>query len=264
MGLCISYGETERIDVGLAQRIIDTAGDNRVPVSPSIVSSTMVQGAMDNFDHDENTKSGIGGSHDTILMLFQNTERSIENEDETQISTMPNIPKNTDKRTLEHMLDCQKLIRSGKFGKRDEIPVDFKPNELNLDNDVHVLSQQQYDTWVALRYIQIDPTSIRVQSIPLFTALNSLLSDNIKTVTRYVFTPIIPHPATEFDTIHTCMKNFQDVLIQKGLEYGPLWSDEDVYQYAKELQLLNPNEFSNIILGLGGFHMEKVILACCG
>ena len=246
MGLCIGYDETEPIDVGLAQRIIDTAGDSRVPVSPSIVSSTMVQGAMDNFDHDENTKSRIGGSPDTILMLFQNTEHSIENEDETQFSTMPNIPTNTDKRTLEHMLDCQKLIRSGEFGKRGEIPVDFKPNELNLDNDVHVLSQQQYDTWVALRYIQIDLTTIRVQSIPSFTALNSLLSDNIKTVTRCAFTPIISHPVTEFDTIHTCMKNFQDVLIQKGLEYGPWWSDEDVYQYAKELQLLDPNEFSNI------------------
>ena len=27
---------------------------------------------MDNFDHKENTVSGTGGSHDTILMLFQN------------------------------------------------------------------------------------------------------------------------------------------------------------------------------------------------
>ena len=26
---------------------------------------------MDNFDHEENTLSGIGGSHDTILVLFQ-------------------------------------------------------------------------------------------------------------------------------------------------------------------------------------------------
>ena len=26
---------------------------------------------MDNFDHEENTVSGIGGSHDAILVLFQ-------------------------------------------------------------------------------------------------------------------------------------------------------------------------------------------------
>ena len=32
--------------------------------------SIIIQGAMDNFDHDEATKSGIKGSHDTVLMLF--------------------------------------------------------------------------------------------------------------------------------------------------------------------------------------------------
>ena len=60
------------------------------------------------------------------------------------------------------------------------------------------------------------------------------------------------------------MVNFQDVLTQKGLSYGPLRCDEGVYRIAKELQLLNPDAFSNIFLGLGGFHLEKVITACCG
>ena len=32
----------------------------------------MIYGVMDNFDYEENTLSGIEGSHDTILMLFQN------------------------------------------------------------------------------------------------------------------------------------------------------------------------------------------------
>ena len=40
----------------------------RVPVPPSVKPGDLIQGAMDNFDHDENTKSGLGGSHDTILM----------------------------------------------------------------------------------------------------------------------------------------------------------------------------------------------------
>ena len=60
------------------------------------------------------------------------------------------------------------------------------------------------------------------------------------------------------------MVNFKDVLKQKRLPYGPLWCDEGVYKIAKELQLLNEKEFDNIFLGLGGFHMEKVLLACCG
>lgn len=60
------------------------------------------------------------------------------------------------------------------------------------------------------------------------------------------------------------MINFQDVLLLKGLAYGPLWSDEGVYRIAKELQFLHPIKFGNIFLGIGGFHLEKVITACCG
>ena len=37
-----------------------------------------------------------------------------------------------------------------------------------------------------------------------------------------------------------------------------------MYRLAKELQLLDPARFDNIFLGLGGFHTEKVMIACCG
>ena len=60
------------------------------------------------------------------------------------------------------------------------------------------------------------------------------------------------------------MCNFQDVLSQKLQTYGPLWCDKGVYRLAKELQLLNPTFFDNVFLGLGGFHMEKVMIVCCG
>ena len=54
---------------------------------------------------------------------------------------------------------------------------------------------------------------------------------------------------------------FQDALKQKDIPYGPLWSDEGVY-IAKELHLKFPEEFSNIFLGLGGFHLEKACYGC--
>ena len=60
------------------------------------------------------------------------------------------------------------------------------------------------------------------------------------------------------------MINFQDVLLQKGLKSGPLSCDEGVYRIAKELQLLNYEKFRNIFLGLVGFHLKKVVIACCG
>ena len=71
LGLCIRYDDLEGVDIAFTQEIINFAGTNRVPVSKYINSSPIVHDAMDNFDHEENTLSGIGGSHDTILVLFQ-------------------------------------------------------------------------------------------------------------------------------------------------------------------------------------------------
>ena len=49
----------------------------------------MTHSVMDNLDHEENILSGIGGSHDTFLMLFQNGNDALE--DATgQISQVPN------------------------------------------------------------------------------------------------------------------------------------------------------------------------------
>ena len=58
------------------------------------------------------------------------------------------------------------------------------------------------------------------------------------------------------------MIDFQDVLKQKNVMSGALWSDEVVYAIAKEIQLLKPDQFGSIFLGMGPFHMEKIVIAC--
>ena len=102
------------------------------------------------------------------------------------------------------------------------------------------------------------------QSFPSFSVVNSFSQDTSTRKTKIAFTPILPYVATEYDTIHTVLCNFQDVLFQKLQTYGPLWCDKGVYRLAKEPQLLNGTLFDNIFLGLGGFHIEKVMIVCCG
>ena len=70
LGLSISYNEMMRSDTRLAKGKIMEAGNFRVPVGETTESCTIVQAAIDNFNHDENPMSGKNGSHDTILMLF--------------------------------------------------------------------------------------------------------------------------------------------------------------------------------------------------
>ena len=77
MGFGMSYDELEKMNYSLAECTLRLAENHRVTVPLHVKSDVTIQGAMDNFDHDENTDSGIGGSHDTVLVLFQNTQSKI-------------------------------------------------------------------------------------------------------------------------------------------------------------------------------------------
>ena len=116
IGLGISYDELERIDSALARRTIER--DHRVPIPPSIKGNDVIHGTMDNFDHKENSKSGMGGSHDTILVLYENNKE----QDAIEEEYVTNKNYFEDQRSLNHVLGCQKLITGHKFGVRGEIP----------------------------------------------------------------------------------------------------------------------------------------------
>lgn len=79
LGLCNSYDELEKIDNYLANRTIRRADNDPVSVPASISSSALVQVGMGNFDDEENTPTGKGSSHDTLLMLFHNIKVQLTN-----------------------------------------------------------------------------------------------------------------------------------------------------------------------------------------
>ena len=127
MGLCRSYGKVKKLDSTFAQHTISRAGVNYVSVPPSIHPAVLIQGATDNFDHEENTKSGIEGSYDTILILFQNGENNVENNVNPIIVKCEAI---NEKKALNHVLDFQKLIRARKLVSRGQIPESLTKQKL--------------------------------------------------------------------------------------------------------------------------------------
>ena len=210
-------------------------------VPKNINLSSIINAAMDNFDHEESTPSGTEGSHDTILVLIQKSDMV---EIQEEISKKPDdISKLlANRRSLSCILDCQTLIRRGKFCSHVEIPADFQPKLPPDMTQIINRSKSHYETWVASRYLN-NKTN---RSFPSFSAVSSFSQGTSTRKTKNAFAPILPYVATEYDTIHTVMCNFQDVFFQKSQTYGPLWCDEGVYRLAKELRLLNPTLFNNI------------------
>ena len=132
---------------------------------------------------------------------------------------------------------------------------DYQCKKDTFPNKRTTNSQKDFIQWTLCRGA-IAPHDVK--SIPLYNVTKSLLSTQVKSIIQHAFTPIIPYPATEQDTIYTCMKNLQNVLTQKNLEYEPLWCDVGKYRIPKETQLLKAAKFKNIFLGLGGFHADSI------
>jgi hypothetical protein len=256
LNLAISYDSMKRINTSVAQKMVEDTLPNRCPVSSMISEWHVVQGAMDNFDHTENTVSGKDSSHDTVLVIFQNQPRDSSTED----IQMPRCSTPLGKRKFADVLPCQVIEKSHLFKGTGDIPETFSTTPYN-DNRKHSVDDD-YFLWCMARQKYTDREE---GSFPSFTATMSALQDPLKfDVTKTSFVPILPYVATEMDTIFTSMINFQDVLKQKNAVSGALWSDEGVYAIAKEIQLLKPDQFGNIFLGMGPFHMEKIVIACLG
>lgn len=100
--LCMSYDELKRIDLCLPTWNIESARENRVALPENIENSIAIHGAINNYDNEEGTQSGIGSSHNTILMLFQNAYSSVEDHCIEICKRPSNASSN--KRSIEHIL----------------------------------------------------------------------------------------------------------------------------------------------------------------
>ena len=109
-----------RTDTRLAKKTIMEAENFRVPVGETIESGTIIQGAMDNFDHDENTMPGKNRSHGTILMLFQNND--VDKPPQDIIRNVPeNLKTTEDERTLHYILPCQLINKARMLAKEAKL-----------------------------------------------------------------------------------------------------------------------------------------------
>ena len=148
MYLCSSYEDMERIDIGLAKRLICLAGDNRVPVSPSISSSSIVHGVMDNWDHQEHTLKKSEGSHDMIFIQVQNKNNIDEPKQQEKIISVREEGHASGVRSLEALLPCQTLLKPNYVSERGNIPSDFVAlKEGRFGYDEAQSSDLDYKTW---------------------------------------------------------------------------------------------------------------------
>ena len=222
---------------------------------------------MDNSDYNDGTMSGIGSSHDSTSILVQDKPGVTRRKPKISETNVAHGA-----RQFKHRLPCQELQDYFKPGKKPDLPEDYNVSEdlFEMNEYSHCLIEARNVAWVLsrLNYDNIAECSITElcdnQSVPAWSGFNALLTDEDLPIRNIGFMPVLPHPITDEETVYTALKNFQGILKQLKQSKIPVTCDEGVYRIAREIMLNKPEEFENIVLYLGSFHLIKVYCACIG
>ena len=127
-------------------RSTESAGGSRVPVPENIENSIVIHWPIDNIDDEEGTQSKIWSSHDAILMLFRSAYGSVKDHCLKKSKQPSNCSSN--KRSLQHILNCEKSVRCGRISTRDEIPHDFQTKKDSVEDQIKIAASENYKTWL--------------------------------------------------------------------------------------------------------------------
>lgn len=169
-------------------------------------------------------------------------------------------------RSFHSQLPCQKVKEFIKPGHKPTLPDDYNIVAGPLDMRPLYDMKAKDTIWTLTRLDLEDKPNIKPlqQKVPSWSGTNAIWTEEQIPITKSCFAPLLPFPVTEYSTVYTEMKNLQEVLQVLDQQKTAVTCDEGVYQIAREIQLLRPEEFSNIVLCMGSFHMAKVALGCTG
>ena len=152
---------------------VTESSQGRVPLPSKFGPSMFTIGAFDNFDHEENTLSGIGGSHDTVSILTQDSKPNMS---ETHVTHR--------ERQFKEEMGCQVLHNYIKPAKKPTLHTWYE-----LPKDVYVIGASElqlirtkYIAWLLGRLDISDLDHIinetnEEQTMPSWSAFNSLITD---------------------------------------------------------------------------------------
>lgn len=267
MGHCSSYDDVEAIDTSLAKEVLAQSDLSGIVVPSNIVPGGFVQAAADNNDLNEETLDGKTTTHATTLVLYQ----------KGQFGSAPRRRIYADhskrERSLKSTGRCQTILELSTYGKR---PINRShEGKINKEwftfTDPNLHSSQMDLAWALVRLcptkmfeVGITPVPTDQQIIPGWSGFNAMVQPAIPSITNIGYCPMIDGSPTESSTVYTVMKNVQAMMTSLRQGESVITFDLAIYVKAKEIQWRRPEEFSNMVIRLGGFHVATNYLSLLG
>jgi hypothetical protein len=255
-GHCISYDKVLRMDTSIAENEIERfIAHNNVFVPENLVHGRFIQIAADNIDILEETLDGKQTFHATQMVAFQR-------------GPPPDVPIQTvlgigQKRVLRNIPSELSTIGVSNYFKSSKCCPEFiEQDELLQYNEDIAKSPRLLDlTWLLSRF---QGKGNGNQSVPGWSAFNEAMSISDTEQTSVGYLPIIPAPASDYDTVWTVMCRAMKIAHTLGLQYSNLVMDEALYFKAMQMSWFRKDECKSLILRLGSFHIGLNFLRATG
>ncbi len=267
MGHSVSYDDIEVVDTSLAEEVLAQSEKYGVVIPSNITPNGFVQIAADNNDINEETLDGKQTTHSTTMVVYQREQFGPKPQKNT------NIKHATRKRALKVTDHLQHITECGAFGKRPAVRsfVDCIKKEWYACGESKKEAVTMDLAWAIVRMcptklfvLDIECQNAEAQTIPGWSAFNALICQSNPSRTQVGYCPMIAGSPTEFSTVYTVMEQAQKVTKSLGQKDCVITFDLAIYTKAKELQWRYPDEFSDVVIRLGGFHIALNYLAVIG
>ena len=256
VGVSTSYNEVRRARSNLANYCFEKSEENSVPIPSHFVTDEFTLAQMDNFDHsDRSSLSGTHSNHDTVITFIQikpelppsKPHLSAFNLSRSRVNGYGKLP-------------CQQL--KPYIRKKQGLPL---PSCFQVEDSVKSIIEDNDDE---IKSFIINKVRGSVNSdelhIPTWAGCKPLISSANLPIMQAAFLPYLPHPVTDYPTVHTALCNFRSVLDQLKQDSLPLIYDEGVFRIVAEITLQHPEQFKKIIPMMGNFHLAKTVEHCIG
>ena len=102
------------------------------------------------------------------------------------------------------------------------------------------------------------------QPVPGWSGFNAILFPEMAYKSNIGYCPMIDRNSTEYSTIYTVLKHAQKLTSALEQQDTVVTFDLVIYMKAKQIQWRYPEEFANVIIRMGGFHIALNYLGLIG
>lgn len=102
------------------------------------------------------------------------------------------------------------------------------------------------------------------QAIPSWAGFNAILYPEMPIVSNIGYCPMVNGSSNDYSTIYTVLKHAQKISAAIGQANAVITFDLAIYSKAKEIQWRFPDELSNVVVRIGGFHVALNFLSLLG